>query len=272
MTTATHEDVRRRTGDLAQKIITSLWQHDDALSRPFRRSHDGTMSPLDTSLKAPVVTAAAEVKVDDVVVIFDQRRRVHRFDLLRHFTAREAVADSETVVARVTATTASMITVAEFPLPTGYWSSCDLTAFGEPKDGAQRRTMRAGVAGRQIGRLGALDDLRRRIAAHADFSNWQTGYAASGHAQQAAEEERHARNRAEQERQAPLRVAAERLQQLVGDDLVHWGGPWVASAVVAKPLREPGRLRTYIAGLRCTEAINAEEYSVAREQLDLLGL
>ncbi|MFJ9378910.1 hypothetical protein [Streptomyces sp. NPDC101455] len=271
MTVEIHEEARLRTADLAREITMSLWPHDDALPWTYLRYDDGAMQSLPASLKAPVVTSAADVEADDLVVIFDQRRRTRRFDLLRYYTVREAVADRETVVARVTARTAKTITVAECQLPTGYWASCHLTAFGEPGGEVSHRTLRVNIDGRQIGRLGALDAIRRRIVAHADYPEWQAGYAAAGRLEKAREEQRLARQRAEQERQRPLRQAVERLGQIVGDDLVTWGGPWVAGAVVARALREPGRLRTYIAGLRFTEAICEDEYTAAREHLDLLG-
>ncbi|MEV8546976.1 hypothetical protein [Streptomyces sp. NPDC051572] len=271
MTAEIHEDVRPRTGDLAREITMSLWPHDDALPRTYLRYTDGVMPSLLASLRVPVITSAADVEVDDLVVIFDQRGRTRRFDLLRYYTVREAVADRETVVARVTAKTAKTISVAECQLPAGYWASCDLAAFGELRDDAPHRTMRANIPGRQIGRLGALDAIRRRIVAHTNYREWQGGYAAAGRLEKAEKEQRFARQRAEQERQRPLREAVERLGQIVGDDLVTWGGPLVGSAVVAKALREPGRLRTYVAGLRFTEAIGDDEYAAAREQLDLLG-
>lgn len=202
-----------------------------------------------------------------LVLVFDRRRRACQFDLLRYFTAREAVNDYDTVVGRVTAKTVRTITVGPCVLPTGYWSSCDLQTFSEPKDDAQARTMRFAVPRRQIGHLGALDELRRRVAMHGDFTEWRSGYAASKLAQQADDEARRARQLAERDRQRPLCAATERLAQLVDADLVSWGGPMVGEAIVAKALRELGRLRTYVAGLNATGAISDQEYAEAQEQL-----
>ncbi|MGW6202228.1 hypothetical protein ACWF9B_01025 [Streptomyces sp. NPDC055089] len=77
--------------------------------------------------------------------------------------------------------------------------------------------------------------------------------------------------RQEQERQAPLRDATEHLQQLLGRDLIHWE-PVAGRAVVARDLRAPGRLRTYIAGLRYTGAIDTRSFTGMQKQLAFLGL
>ncbi|MFE0062932.1 hypothetical protein [Streptomyces sp. NPDC059003] len=42
-------------------------------------------------------------------------------------------------------------------------------------------------------------------------------------------------------------------------------------AVVAQALREPGRLRAYVAGLKAIGALSDDAYVVAQEQLDVLG-
>ncbi|MFJ3309707.1 hypothetical protein ACIPSA_43255 [Streptomyces sp. NPDC086549] len=70
----------------------------------------------------------------------------------------------------------------------------------------------------------------------------------------------------------PLRAATQHLALLIGDDLISWGGPVAGNAVVARDLRAPGRLRTCVAGLRSTEAIDDGTYTAARKQLNLLGL
>ncbi|MFE0062931.1 hypothetical protein [Streptomyces sp. NPDC059003] len=140
MTVEIHEDVRPSTGQLAAQIAASLWTHDDALPSYYTRwqKQKGRMRPLAAALRAPAVTTAADVEVDDLVVIFDQRRRARQFDLLRYLTAREAVADRETTVARVTAKTACTITVVECQLPTGYWAYSATCA----PSGSRRRTPR----------------------------------------------------------------------------------------------------------------------------------
>lgn len=271
MTAEPIEDVRPRTATLARTIVAGLWAHDDDLPTPHGRVHEGRLPPLPAEVRAPAVTSATDVAVDDLVVIFDQRRRVRPFDILRFYTAREAVADRETVVARVTATTARTITVTNIQVP-GYWRAVEPAAFGEAVEDARCYTLRPNIPNRQIGRLGALDDLRRRIAAHPHYPDWQKGYAASCRAEQTEAEERRTRWQREQERQAPLRAATQHLGLLIGGDLISWGGPLVGNAVVARDLRAPGRLRTYVAGLRSTEAIDDGTYTAARKQLDLLGL
>ncbi|MFF3730913.1 hypothetical protein ACFYXM_11470 [Streptomyces sp. NPDC002476] len=271
MTTDLSTDVRQLAMSLGNTVVASLWAHDDDLPAPLQRVQKGKgLPPVPVELRAPAVTSSAAVTVDDLVLIYDQRRRARPFDMLRHFTVREAIASGETVLARVTATTAATITVTQIQTPTP-WRSLDLTAFGEAAPDARGWTLRPSIPNRHIGRLGSLADLRRRLAAHPSYPDWQESFTAAQRMKKTQAEARAEQWRQEQERQAPLRDATEHLQQLLGRGLIHWE-PVAGRAVVARDLRAPGRLRTYVAGLRYTGAIDTRSYTGMQKQLALLGL
>ncbi|MGW0673564.1 hypothetical protein [Streptomyces sp. NPDC002746] len=271
MTTDFSSDVRQLAMTLGHTIVASLWAHDDDLPDPLQRVQKGNgLPPVPVALRAPAVTSPADVSVDDLVLIYDQRRRTQPFDMLRYFTAREAIASGKAVLARVTATTAATITVTQVAAPAP-WRSLDLTTFGEAAPDARGWTLRPNIPNRQIGRLGSLADLRRRLAAHPSYPGWQKSFTATQRMKKTQAEARAEQWRQEQERQSPLRDATEHLQQMLGHDLIQWE-PIAGRAVVARDLRAPGRLRTYVAGLHYTGAIDTGSFTGMQRQLVLLGL
>ncbi|MEU1824282.1 hypothetical protein ABZ502_17865 [Streptomyces abikoensis] len=269
----TVKNARRRTGELARTIVLDLWPHSDALGPWYGRRLAVAEDLPAEHLRVPAVTSASDVQVDDLVLVFDQRRKNH-YDLLGLLTAREAVDDRETAVARVIAKTERTVTVLDCMMPNGYWSSCNLDTFGAARPGAEARTMRLNTSRRQIGYLGSLAGIRQRLINHEDFEAWRTGFAASAAEEQAAQTERQARWAAEQERLRPLREAAAQLNQIAGEDLMEWdcGATHPYGGVrLCEWLREPGRLRTYLAGLNAMGAIADGAYILVEQHLDVIG-
>lgn len=258
---------RPQAGQLAAKIVSDLWPHADDLKHTWARRHPDDR-PLQKDRLSPV-TSTADVEVDDLVLIYEETSR-NLFDLLSMWTAREAAGCRETVIARVTSKTARTLTVVECAKPTGYWSSCDISLFGTPRKGASERTLRLNTARRQIGRLGAVTDLRKRIAEHGQFEQWKTSYAA---ARIEAEEERaawKAEHEMRTEQMRPQREAAQFLNQAAGEELVGWIEPWHGPKV-SEWLAGEGRLRTYLAGLNAVGIIGDDSYVEALLHVEVLG-
>ncbi|MFF1714356.1 hypothetical protein [Streptomyces sp. NPDC058268] len=263
------DNARTRTRQLAVTIMNDLWPHTDLPRHPNlrpKRQHRPA-----ARFRVPSVLSTSKVQIHDLVLIFDQRGK-SRFDLLGSHTVREAVADRETVTARVIAKTDRTLTVVDCVVPAGYfWSSCYLPDFGTARTDAKPRTIRLNTTRRQIGHLGSLNDLRQRLHTHQDFADWQASHAAAVLEDQAEEAERRARWKAEEEQQRPQVQAAEQLNQIVGEDLVGWNPHPYGGLRINRWLAEPGRLRTYVAGLNATGIIPDDAYTKVETHLDLLG-
>lgn len=258
---------RPQAGQLATKIVSDLWPHADDLKPTWARRHPDDR-PLQKDRLIPI-TSTSNVEVDDLVLIYDETSRT-LFDLLRMWTAREAVFCGETVIARVTSKTARTLTVIECTKPTGYWSSCTISRFGTPRKEASERTLRLNTNRRQIGRLGAVTDLRERIAEHAQFEEWKTSYAA---ARNEAEEEKaawKAEHGRRTEQMRPQLEAAGFLNKAAGEELVGWIEPWKGPKV-SEWLAGAGRLRTYLAGLNAAGVIGDDVYAEALLHVEVLG-
>jgi hypothetical protein len=258
---------REQAGQLAVKIFSELWPDADDLKPSWARRHPGDRPQQKDRLAQ--VTSASEVEVDDLVLVYDETSRT-LYDLLGYSTAREAVACRVAVIARVTSKTARTLTVVECTKPTGYWNSCDISRFGTPRKGAPERTLRLNTTRRQIGRLGAVSELRERIAEHAQFEQWKASHAA---ARIEADEER-AAWKAEHERREeqvrPQREAVRSLNEAVGEELVGWYEPW-GGPKVNEWFTGEGRLRTYVAGLNAIGAIGDDAYAEALLHAEVLG-
>ncbi|MEV8336710.1 hypothetical protein [Streptomyces niveus] len=273
MASTTGDAARRRTGTLAVKIIEELWPHSATLKPMWARRHPDDLPARD--LRLPVVLSTDEVAVDDLVLVYDERGR-DRFDLLGRRTAREAVAcvgnrRDTVVVARVVSKTERTLTVVQCTMPTGYWASCNLTVFGQVRKSVEPRTMRLNTGKRQIGLLGSAHRLRERVRNHPEFDVWKSAWVAAKVEGQAEEAELEVSRKARAEVLRPKREAVEFLNRVAGEEVVGWvdglcGGPMFNSW-----LNEPGRLRTYVAGLNTVGTLTDDEYRTALGHLETLG-
>ncbi|MEU5661886.1 hypothetical protein GTW69_06535 [Streptomyces sp. SID7760] len=258
---------RVQAGQLASQIVSELWPHADDLKPTWARRHPDDR-PLQKD-RLTQVASASEVEVDDLVLIYDETSRT-LFDLLGMWTAREAVFCREAVIARVTSKTARTLTVVECTKPTGYWSSCVISRFGTPRKDAAERTLRLNTTRRQIGRLGAVTDLRERIAEHPQFEQWKASHAAA----RIEADEANAAWKAEHERRAeqvrPQREAVRSLNEAAGEELVGWYEPW-GGPKANEWFTGEGRLRTYLAGLNAIGTMADDVYAEALLHVEVLG-
>ncbi|MFF3734064.1 hypothetical protein ACFYXM_28100 [Streptomyces sp. NPDC002476] len=258
---------RLQAGQLATEIVSELWPHGNDLKPTWARRHPDDR-PLQKDRLAQV-TSTCDVEVDDLVLIYDETSRT-LFDLLGMWTAREAAACREAVIARVTSKTARTLTVVECTKPTGFWSSCNISRFGTPRKGASERTLRLNTARRQIGRLGAVTDLRERIAEHPQFGQWKTSYAAARIESEEGEAAWKAEHARREEQVRPQREAVRSLNEAAGEDLVGWYEPW-GGPKVNEWLTGEGRMRTYLAGLNAVGGIGDDAYAEALLHVNVLG-
>lgn len=255
--------------DQARKIWLDLWPHDETLREAFRR-YDVQHCP-DEETRLPIVASAADVEVDDLVLVVPNEG--FRHDVLRALTGREAMQRSGAYVARVLAVTGKMIKVREAVVPTTSWGwpFSDLHQLGEaPHDGTPVRGLRFSTATRQIGRLGNLADLRGRLTQHPDFDAWGTAYEAAVKAEEIEREVRLAEVAALEARQGPRRDAVHRVNKIIGESLLRWNSYGEGSAEMELWLKGR-RLRAYVAGLEALGELTRADYDEALENLTLLG-
>ncbi|MFI5749017.1 hypothetical protein ACIBBE_24495 [Streptomyces sp. NPDC051644] len=265
---------RKQAGQLATKIVYGLWPHADDLKPTWARRHPDDR-PLQKDRLAPV-TSTSDVQVDDLVLIYDETSRT-LFDFLGMRTAREAASAAvewgtmtNVVIARVTSTTARTLTVVECFAPTGFWKSCNISRFGTVRKDVAARTLRLNTGRRQIGHLGAVSELRERIAQHSQYEQWKAAYAAAQVEAQEAESVRQREWEDRRERQRPQREAARFLNEAAGKELVGWYEPF-GGPKVNDWFSEPGRLRTYLAGLNAVGTIGDDAYAVALLHVEVIG-
>ncbi|MDQ1041510.1 hypothetical protein QFZ75_008012 [Streptomyces sp. V3I8] len=266
-------DARDRAGQLAQEIWLGIWPHTDTPKRPH-------VGHLDSDMPAPEYRLTPlqhieEAKPGDLLWVMDlDGRDVRRERTLSTHTAREAVQLG--TLARVESTTAKMIKVHDILVrPQGGYGGANLDALGDPAPGAYVVSMRFDTAGRLYARLGTVEEIRERLAAHPRYAEWQEAYAAAVVEHEAAEARGKAERDRRQARRAVLTAAIETVNSIAGEELVKLDSPW-GEQDTARPanewLAEGNHLNTYLAGLGASGKFDTRgrlEIGKALETLDL---
>jgi hypothetical protein len=121
------------------------------------------------------------------------------------------------------------------------------------------------AAKRQIGRLGAMEELRKQVAAHGSFQEWKQAYAAAEAEEKQERAAAHAIWDKIAARRESRREVVKRLNEIAGDQLVSWqdfGGADGAGSLSGW-LASKNRLHTYLLGLQAAKLITKEQYEEA---------
>jgi hypothetical protein len=217
------------------------------------------------------VTAAEQLQVDDLILTLGSEQDAA---LLANLSARDAVRGAGAGVWRVVSTGGKTVRVRPVAVPNGTWDGTpNLSRLGEPwwKD-APARQFYVAAAKRQIGRLGTVDELRKQVAVHSSFGDWERAYAAA----EAEEKEERAAAQAIWDgivaRRESRREVVKRLNEIAGDELVHWAdfGGTDGSGSLSGWLASKGRLRMYLFGLQAAGRITNDQYEEAERCLTAL--
>jgi hypothetical protein len=267
MSTETAEAVEpyRIAEHLSRAIFASLFPHDPENNE---KRHGARRSDLAAELLVPPVEAAADVEVDDILVVVEDDAFGNA---LRTHTARDILMRTpRTHLVRVLAKSAKSLVVKWVDLPRGAWH-VNLAEFGTPYQLHEPQRLMLSSASREVGRLGPVEELRQKLAAHPQFGEWQAAYTAAV----AEQEARDAASKAERESKAarlvPVKEAVAGLNKIAGEPLVEL--TYSNSVIgVTRWLHANGFLRTqvYICGLNAVGRITDEQQVEALQHLDVI--
>jgi hypothetical protein len=267
MSTETTEAVEpyRIAEHLSRTIFSSLFPHDPENNE---KRHGARRGNLAAELLIPPVEAAADVEVDDILVVVEDDAYGNA---LRTHTARDILMrHPRTHLVRVLSKSARSIVVKWVDLPRGNWHA-NLAEFGTPYQLHEPQRLMLNSASREVGRLGTVEELRQKLAAHPQFGEWQAAYTAAVAEQEARDAASKAEREAEAARVAPLKAAVDGLNKIAGEPLVEL--TYSNSVVgVTRWLHANSFLRTrvYLSGLNAVGNLTDDQHREALAHLDVI--
>ncbi|MGW7100294.1 hypothetical protein [Streptomyces sp. NPDC054838] len=265
-------EARTKAANLARDIWRGIWPHIEMNDIPQRRHRDNQRP--DPSFRLAPLTSGNDVKPGDLVLSLRVDRNYHYTaeSLLTH-TAREAVGHFQADVVRVESAADKTLRVRNMVnYPQGGIAGADLRMLGADRDHSETVSYRLPSAKRLLARLGTVEDIRAKLAAHPLYTEWEAAYAAAL-IEEKAEAADTAKWVAEQEKRlAPLRTAVADFNRIAGEKLLRLS-VWDESPDIQEEwLRKGNRMRIYLAGLNAVGRLDDTQHAAALEHLRTLGL
>jgi hypothetical protein len=250
---------------LSRAIFASLFPHDPENDETRYAARRGDLA---AELLIPPVEAAANVEVDDILVVVENDAYGNA---LHTHTARDILMyRASTHLVRVLSKSAKSLVVKWVDLPRGAWR-INLAEFGTLYSHHEPHRLMLSSTSREVGRLGTVEELRQKLAAHPQFGEWQAAYTAAVAEQEARDAASKAERESEAARLVPVKEAIAGLNKIAGETLVEMS---YSDAVigVTRWLHEGGFLRTqvYICGLNAVGRITDEQQVEALRHLDVI--
>ncbi|THA72503.1 hypothetical protein E6R60_26600 [Streptomyces sp. A0642] len=256
---------RDRAAELARRIWEEIWPHDENLpAHPRPRARVGKQRPADAYRLSPI-DSTADVKPGDLLWVIDFNgndfRDAHKLEAL---TAREVVR-SAGYLARVLSTTAKFLKVHDaLQRPQGGFGGTNLDALGEPAvRNPETTNLRMGVSTRLYARLGTVEEIRGRLAAHPAYGEWREAYADAVRERDEADAAHRAAEAEAEAVRAQLQAPIDTVNSIAGETLLkRTRGLYFDSVgevkIVNEWLAEGDRLHVYLSGLAHSGRFSAE--------------
>lgn len=264
MTTET-TDPRAAADQLGRAIFESLFPHGG----PEKGAHEYDRK-VPEEARLPLIMKQEDVQVDDIVLVVDGERWR---STLNRFSGLEALKSPGSWVGRVRKVNAKSIVVDRIRNPRHHSFSADLDDFGTPAFSAPAFSERLMFkhATREIGRVGTLEELREKIAAHPLLEKWRTARATALAVIADQDAKAKAARDAREARLKPVKAAIEGLNEIICEKLVELSFDDDVRAA-AKWLEENDfdRMQVYIAGLHATGRTTEGQYAQAFRHLNTI--
>lgn len=262
------EQITRAVTDAAKALWSSLFPHDDELDAiPVTKRH--IRKPLPEDLQMKVVDSAADVRVGDMVIVFEtssgDRKYGRMHNILPWLSAREIVLRPRAELARVVSVSKKTFEISYTRRPGTHWNT-DLGNLGEV--GVTVRISGTSNS-REVGLLGDYDTLVSAMKAHPGFPAWEDLWRRAFVVTDKENRILRAQREQEEAAQKPVKDAVRAINETTGMHLVE---NWVGKPGPANDfLRKPGNFDIYIAGLVATGRVTLEGSAIIADARKVLG-